>query len=63
MPPALKALVAQLVGGVLAYLLARSGHLPSGLLPLVATQALGAVAAAALLRSARWWLEIGRAHV
>lgn len=58
MPPALKALVAQLAGWMLAYVLGRSGLLAAGLWPLVAAQAIGATAAAALLRSARWWLPI-----
>ena len=57
MPPALKALLAQLIGLALAFLLARSG-LVAGLWPIVATQAAGATLAAAMLRSARWWLPI-----
>lgn len=58
MPPALKALSAQLGGWFIAWLLARSGLLPGGLWALVAAQAFGAVAVAAALRSARWWLPI-----
>ncbi len=58
MPPALKALFAQLAGWLAAFGLARSGLLPAGLWPLVAAQALCASAAAAGLRSARWWLPI-----
>lgn len=57
MPPALKALLAQLIGLALAFLLARGG-LVGGLWPIVATQAAGATLAAAMLRSARWWLPI-----
>ena len=57
MPPALKALLAQLIGLALAFLLARGG-LVAGLWPIVATQAAGATLAAAMLRSARWWLPI-----
>ncbi|ATE61014.1 class I SAM-dependent methyltransferase [Thauera sinica] len=58
MPPALKALAAQIAGWIAAFALVRSGALPAGLWPLVAAQALCAVAAAAALRSARWWLPI-----
>lgn len=58
MPPALKALVAQLAGALLAYLLGMSGALPAGLWPLALSQAVGATIAAAALRSARWWLPI-----
>ncbi|MCK9260915.1 MAG: methyltransferase type 12 [Azoarcus sp.] len=58
MPPALKALVAQIAGWLIAYLLGRAGLLPSGLWPLTLVQALGATLCAALLRSARWWLPI-----
>lgn len=57
MPPALKALLAQLAGWLLTYLLGRSGLL-TGLWPLVMAQAVGATVAAAALRSARWWLPI-----
>ena len=57
MPPALKALVAQLAGLAAAVALARSGTL-AGLWPLVGTQALVAAGVAAGLRSARWWLPI-----
>ena len=57
MPPALKALLAQLIGVAAAFLLARGGYV-SGLWPLVATQAAGAALAAEALRSARWWLPI-----
>jgi SAM-dependent methyltransferase len=58
MPPALKALLAQTAGWLVALALARSGILPPGLWPLVATQAVAATAAAGALRSARWWLPI-----
>lgn len=58
MPPALKALVSQLAGGLFAYLLGAAGVLPAGLWPLALSQALGAACAAAALRSARWWLPI-----
>lgn len=58
MPPALKALAAQLGGWLIAVLLARSGVLPGGLWALLAAQSVGAVTVAAALRSARWWLPI-----
>lgn len=57
MPPALKALIAQLSGLAAAVALARAGLL-GGLWPLVAVQALVAATMAAALRSARWWLPI-----
>lgn len=57
MPPALKALLAQLAGGLGAFTLARHGLLDD-LWPLVATQATIAAGTAAALRSARWWLPI-----
>jgi hypothetical protein len=57
MPPALQALLAQLIGLGVAFVLARSGLL-GGLWPLVGAQAVTATAAAAVLRSARWWLPI-----
>ena len=55
LPPALKALLAQLAGCLLALGAARSGLLPAGLWPLVAVQAVGAAGAAIALRSAPWW--------
>jgi len=59
MPPALKALVAQILGWLAAIALARAGLLPAtGLWPLVAAQAVAAAGAATALRSARWWLPI-----
>lgn len=58
MPTALKALLAQISGLLLAFMLARGGVLPPGVWPLVTAQALGAVAAAALMRAERWWLAI-----
>lgn len=57
MPPALKALLAQIIGFCIAFQLARSGAV-AGLWSLVATQAASAALAAAALRSARWWLPI-----
>ena len=57
MPPALKALLAQILGAAGALALARSGLL-SGLWPLLAAQATLAAGTALLLRSARWWLPI-----
>lgn len=57
-PPALKALVAQLAGCAIAYGLARAGWLSAGLWPLVLAQACAAAACAAVLRSARWWLPM-----
>lgn len=57
MPPALKALLAQLAGLALAFALARSGVV-AGLWPLVGVQAAGACATAVALRSARWWLPL-----
>lgn len=57
MPPALKALLAQLVGGIGAYVLARHGLL-NDLGSLVAAQAAIATGTAAAMRSARWWLPI-----
>lgn len=58
MPPALKALFAQIAGWACALLLAGAGWLPPGIWPLAGTQALCATAAAAAMRSARWWLAI-----
>lgn len=58
MPPALKALLAQLLGWAAAYAIARAGWLPAGIWPLAATQATAAGAAALALRSAPWWLPI-----
>ena len=57
MPPALKALLAQLAGFAAAIALARSGGL-GGLWALVGAQAVVAATVAAGLRSARWWLPI-----
>lgn len=58
MPPALKALLAQLVGWTVAIALARGGLLPGGVWPLAGVQLVTATAMAAALRSARWWLPI-----
>ncbi|KON81906.1 class I SAM-dependent methyltransferase [Azoarcus sp. PA01] len=57
MPPALKALLAQLAGCVIAATVVRSTPL-GGIWPLVAVQALSAAAIGTLLHSARWWLPI-----
>lgn len=57
MPPALKALVAQLAGWAVAIALARHGAL-HGVWPLAAVQAITAAGIAIALRSARWWLPI-----
>lgn len=57
-PPALKALLAQLGGVLVAFAAGRSGVLPPGLWALIATQAVAAMLLAAALRSARWWLPI-----
>lgn len=58
MPPALKALFAQIAGWACALLFAGAGWLPPGIWPLAGMQALCATAAAAAMRSARWWLAI-----
>ncbi len=58
MPASLKALLAQLAGVAVAFVLARANLLPPGLWPLVGTQAIAAAGTAILLRSARWWLPI-----
>lgn len=55
LPPALKALLAQLAGAALAFGAGRSGLLPAGIWPLVTVQAAGATLTAILLRSAPWW--------
>lgn len=55
MPPALKALIAQLIGCAAAFAVAQSGRLPAGLWPLVAVQAVAATGAAVALKSAPWW--------
>lgn len=57
MPPALKALCAQLAGAAGAFILARAGFI-GGLWPLVAAQASLAALGSLLLRSERWWLAI-----
>ncbi len=57
MPPALKALLAQLLGAAGTLALARTGLL-GGAWPLLAAQATLAACAAILLRSARWWVPI-----
>ena len=58
MPPALKALLAQLVGWTVAITLAGTGLLPAGIWPMTGMQVATATATAAALRSARWWLPI-----
>ena len=60
MPPALKALLAQIAGWLVAIAFARAGLVPGsgGLWPLIGVQAAAAAATAALLRSAAWWLPI-----
>ena len=55
MPPALKALLAQLAGCAVAFVAARSGVLPAGVWPLVAVQAAAATGTAIALKSAPWW--------
>lgn len=55
LPPALKALLAQLAGAALAFGVGHSGLLPAGIWPLVTVQAAGATLVAILLRSAPWW--------
>lgn len=58
MPPALKALIAQISAWLIALLLVRAGMLAPEMHLVVGAQALGAMAVAALLRSAWWWLPI-----
>ncbi len=55
MPPALKALLAQVAGWLAAFVLAKGGALPTGIWPLVAVQAAAATGAAVALKSAPWW--------
>ena len=55
MPPALKALLAQLAGWAVVFVAARSGVLPAGIWPLVAVQAVAATGTAIALKSAPWW--------
>ncbi|MDR2030960.1 MAG: class I SAM-dependent methyltransferase, partial [Azoarcus sp.] len=58
MPPARKALLAQIGGWDVVWLLGRGGLLPAGAWPLILIQAAAAATLAAALRSARWWLPI-----
>ncbi|HRD35101.1 MAG TPA: class I SAM-dependent methyltransferase [Rhodocyclaceae bacterium] len=58
MPPALKALIAQIAGWLIAVLSTRTGWLPPEMHWVIAAQALGAMAVATSLRSAWWWLPI-----
>lgn len=58
MLPALKALLAQSAGAIIAIAIARGGFLPTGIWPVAAVQAAGATVVAAALRSDRWWLPI-----
>jgi len=55
LPPALKALLAQLIGTAAALAMARSGLLPGGLWPVAVIQALAATVTAVALGSAPWW--------
>jgi len=57
-PPALKALLAQSAGAIIAIAIAREGFLPTGIWPVAAVQGVAAVVVAAALRSDRWWLPI-----
>ncbi|MCL2877000.1 MAG: class I SAM-dependent methyltransferase [Betaproteobacteria bacterium] len=57
-PPALKALLAQFCGWGVVWLLGQFGLLPDGVWILAFSQAIAAIAVAAVLRSARWWLPI-----
>jgi SAM-dependent methyltransferase len=57
-PPALKALLSQLCGWGAVWLIGQSGLLPEGVWSLAFSQAVAAMAVAAALRSARWWLPI-----
>lgn len=58
MPPALKALIAQIAGWLIALLLIRIGWMAPDQLFVILTQAIAAASVAALLRSAWWWLPI-----
>ena len=58
LPPALKALLAQLCGWGTVWLLGQFGLLPGGVWLLAFSQAVAATIVAAILRSARWWLPI-----
>lgn len=55
LPPALKALLAQVIGTAAALAMARSGLLPGGLWPVAVIQALAATVTAMALGSAPWW--------
>ncbi|HRH72006.1 MAG TPA: class I SAM-dependent methyltransferase [Zoogloea sp.] len=55
LPPALKALLAQVIGTAAALAIARSGLLPGGLWPVAVIQALAATVVAMALGSAPWW--------
>lgn len=55
LPPALKALLAQIIGSAVALAVARSGVLPGGPWPVIAVQALAAAGSATVLGSATWW--------
>ena len=57
-PPALKALLAQLCGWGVVWLLGQLGLLPGGVWILAFSQGVAAMAVAAMLRCARWWLPI-----
>lgn len=58
LPPAARALLAQVCGCAIALALRYLQLLPPGILPAVGAQAAGAAASAALLGSARWWIPI-----
>jgi SAM-dependent methyltransferase len=58
LPAALKAVLAQLGGCIVAVALARGGVLAGGIWPLAMAQAAGAATVALALRSTRWWLPI-----
>ena len=58
LPPALKALLAQLCGWGVVWLVGLFGLLPGGVWVLAFSQAVAATAVAATLRCARWWLPI-----
>jgi len=58
LPPTLKALLAQLCGWGVVLLLGQFGLLPDEVWALAFSQAVAATAAAAVLRSAWWWLPI-----
>ncbi|MDR3087321.1 MAG: class I SAM-dependent methyltransferase [Azoarcus sp.] len=58
LPPALKAILAQVCGWGLVWLSGVTGFLPGGSWALAFIQSVAATLAAATMRSARWWLPI-----